>query len=472
MLRKAIPSVLVLLLGGCSGSNPAPQTPGNTPAGLSDFRSRPVTEWVADLKSQDLNTRKAAYAAIRAYGPASVEPLTAALADAPSRKYVVRAFMELGTLAKSAGPKLQELLKDPDKDVRLNSIQALARMGKEMNTAVPGFIEFTRDPDPDFRRNAALGLPLLVDTPEQRAQAADALAELVKDPDSNIKNAAINGLAQCGRDIPVAIKTLTALLKDQDPKVRSLAARSFPSATKAPEKRAEAVTAVVELLKDKDDQVRQDALDALANFKAEAAPHCEAVIALNEDKALIVRQIIPYTLSNIAVTPEQKTKVVDFFLTLQADKEPTVRNNAITGLGMLRGASHKALPTIINNLASKDREISALSFRALRLIVQGLDERAIPEIPAMLELLKTGTQDQKTMVVLALGQIGPPAKDALPLIQEIRAKAPVETQPVLDEAMGKIKGTIPIKRDGDVEKKDPATPEKAAAPAEAPKTEK
>ena len=420
-------AALFLMLGGCSGSSTPPsQTQTPAPMALNDFRSRPVTEWVADLKSNDLTVRKAAYAAIRNYGPSSVEPLTTALSDAASRKYIVRAFMELGPIAKSAGPKLQELLKDNDKDVRLNSMQAIARMGKDMSSAVPAFVEMTKDQDPDFRRNAALGLPLLVDKPDERAQAAEALSELVKDSDFNIKRAAITGMAQCAKDNPTAVKTLTALLGDQDPKVRGLAAQTLSSATKEPAIRAEAVKAVSELLKDKDEQVRQNALDGLAGFRTEASAYCEAVTAMDSDKALMVRQIVPYTLSTIVNTPEQKDKAVDFFLGLQNDKEPSVRFNAITGLGLLKGAAHKALPIMIGNLASKDRETSTLSFRALRQLIQGVDERAVPEIPALLELLKTGAQDQKTMCVLALGQIGPAAKDALPVIQEMRSKAAVE----------------------------------------------
>ena len=128
---------------GC-GSKPGPK-----------YKGKPLSDWVNQCKDKDKQTRLDA----------------------------VKAVALFGREANSAIPTLTELLKDPDREVRVVAAQARL-FGREAKTAVPALMEFLKDKDLFVRTNAAHTLSSIgPDFP--------ALMELLKDKDANVRAAAL-----------------------------------------------------------------------------------------------------------------------------------------------------------------------------------------------------------------------------------------------------------------------------------------
>lgn len=90
-----------------------------------------VPDLVDALKSRVEATRFEAALALRAIGPAAVEPLLRALDDprAAVRFGGVRGLRIVGDVAGAAAPRVEALLKDEDRDVRLDAALALGELG-------------------------------------------------------------------------------------------------------------------------------------------------------------------------------------------------------------------------------------------------------------------------------------------------------------------------------------------------------
>ena len=89
-----------------------------------------IARLIVGLKDSDADVRANLAQALAKIGPTAVESLTDALADAlPERRAgAATALGLLGTSAKSALPKLLELLDDQETEVRRQASQAIIRM--------------------------------------------------------------------------------------------------------------------------------------------------------------------------------------------------------------------------------------------------------------------------------------------------------------------------------------------------------
>ena len=89
-----------------------------------------IARLIVGLKDSDADVRANLAQALAKIGPTAVESLTDALADAlPERRAgAATALGLLGTSAKSALPKLLELLDDQETEVRRQASQAITRM--------------------------------------------------------------------------------------------------------------------------------------------------------------------------------------------------------------------------------------------------------------------------------------------------------------------------------------------------------
>src|SRR4051812_42801571 len=104
-MRPAVPACLVAL--AALGLSPAAYPTDSAPP------TEEVRRLVADLKSDDVTTRRVA----------------------------ARKLSELGAAAKSAVPDLVAALKDQDLGVRTNAVNALAATGGEAKELVPALLE-------------------------------------------------------------------------------------------------------------------------------------------------------------------------------------------------------------------------------------------------------------------------------------------------------------------------------------------
>ncbi len=188
------------------------------------------------------------------------------------REFAVRAIRRMGP---TSVPALNELLRDPNPEIRGQAAFALGQFGPLAADAVPALTELLRDPNPEIRGQAATTLgsigPLAAD-------AVPTLIELLRDPDTGVcRKRAPMALMNIGKE---ATPALVGSLRHPDPEVRGQAARILglirPLA-------ADAVPTLVGLINDPDPQVRGRAAFALGQFGPLAADAVPALVGLIND---------------------------------------------------------------------------------------------------------------------------------------------------------------------------------------------
>jgi HEAT repeat protein len=155
--QPAIPALLHTL------SDTNEQVRGSASYSLSVVCGSPVSGLVAALGQGDAMGRKAA---ARQLGDIAVElrkatPVLARMAQSDSPEVRAQALETLGMLRPQEGLVLSTLLKglnDPEVDVRLAALRALARPGWNAQKVVPKLTECLNDPSTVVQTNAAQAL--------------------------------------------------------------------------------------------------------------------------------------------------------------------------------------------------------------------------------------------------------------------------------------------------------------------------
>ena len=192
-------------------------------------------------------------------------------------------------------------------------------------------------------------------------------------------------------------------LKDEDPKVRSEAAKALGKIGLA------AVPALIITLKDENSHVRSGAADALAGIGRAAAPAVPALIIALKDKNSFVRSDAADALGNIgladaptvlALITESRTEHIDNgtnakealkkiwpviapavpdLITALKDEDSEIRMNAAVALANIGPAGAPAVPAFITALSDKDSNVREIAAWALDSIgpTDGFSENAI-----------------------------------------------------------------------------------------------
>ena len=359
------------------------------------------------------------------------------LAD-KSPKVRASAAVELGDLAdvkladaQSAMPKLKELLKDTDGEVRKAVIEALAKI------------------EPDFKDQMAL------------------LQSALKDKDSLVQLAGINGFARLGQQMQDARPTLQkeALPTLQEVYKASFDSKTAPKTAKAPPPpqpnmvdaspagvRRSILNAVnqiqpdakmrvpflIEALKpEKDVGVRLQ----IVNILGQVGPLAKAAlpVLLETQKASLqetakskdldpqgLRRSILVTIGSIE--PEPKEYVPILTDALKNDKDLGVRVTAAQALGRVGPPAKDALPAL---LAAHKSAMAATDPQGLRKAILEAVTKIQTDPKELVTLLIDFLKRERDLgvrltVVTALGEIGPPAKSALPaLLDAMKASPPI-----------------------------------------------
>ena len=114
--------------------------------------------------------------------------------ESKARSMAASTLGMIGESANSAIPALILLLKDQDKDVRLNAASALGKMG-ELEKVIPVLRLFLNDKDRSLRLRA---ISALNEMGESAKSTIPALIPLLKDQDSRIRSAASEALNNIG----------------------------------------------------------------------------------------------------------------------------------------------------------------------------------------------------------------------------------------------------------------------------------
>jgi HEAT repeat protein len=119
------------------------------------YKGRPMSAWVADLKSKDPDARFDAAIALGRMGPATAAavPNLIGLFEDKDEDVAVAVTIALRRIGKPAVPALIRALRD--KDTRFHAAGTLRRIGAP---AVAPLMQALRDPNEDVRRGAESAL--------------------------------------------------------------------------------------------------------------------------------------------------------------------------------------------------------------------------------------------------------------------------------------------------------------------------
>jgi len=234
--------------------------------------------------------------ALSRIGEASVPALLRALKDEHQevRHAAVYALGEIGPDAKEAVPALVGMLEEKDEGMRRSVAYSLSRIGPPGLAGLIDSLARGKGPTRDSAAKLLLqyygalrqAMPALVrmaadESPEMRRQALETLGAIreadvvtvrvatgaLKDPDVNVRLAAIGALGQLGGEAQSMVLPLQACLRDESAAVRASAARAL---VRIGTIAGSAVPALTYLLHDENEDVRNAAKQALGAIQADS----------------------------------------------------------------------------------------------------------------------------------------------------------------------------------------------------------
>lgn len=358
------------------------------------------------LKDQKTEVRRYASAAIGQIGPdaaSAAEPLAGVLSDEDERvrEGAVRSLGSLGPGVKAVvAPRLTKAFQDGSKSVRVAAASALTNlMSPPRADDVPLLETVLKQKDPEA---SVFGARALAKVGKAAKDAIPTLMEVAKAGDAGVRREAIDALSAVGPDAKTAAPLYVAALKDAsaDAGVKQSALLALGGLGKDLEKDKETVAAVLEAVKDSDKQVKKAALAAVGKL----GPVIGAPGA---------KQVMP--------------TVIDFL----QETDAGLRDQAyetIAGLGPL---ARDAVKPLIDIMEKKDVKLYVKQQGGKPFLLEA-DEQFLDKIaktigkigqPAVQRLLQSLTVNSNAGLIIgtcrALGEIGPPAKQALPALAEL-----------------------------------------------------
>jgi HEAT repeat protein len=396
--------VTVLFLSGAvlaKPDKPEPTDPIFPPGG-----TKRVSDWIKELRtSDDLKTRQKALVAMKVVGPKVPGVVVAVCGTMKQDKDVgmrIDAAQTLGQFAPPLGKSeplidtaemvdsLQTVLAGDNKDAEERVREAAAASLGKMGTQV----------DKQSQAQAAL-LAALKDKPSVQAAAAASIDVLVT-PNEGV------GYLGCGILALDAGEPMLALLKDAGaPMQARCSAARLVSKLKSLDGRISALTDV--LADDKNDpQLRRTVADMLGRFRELAIDAVPALGKALNDKNVDLRIDSGTALAQIANTPQGRRKVVEVLPEIRKalkDQDATVRNRAIDILARLESDGADAVKDLIACLKSES------------------------------------VIENRVAAIRVFGLIGPPAKEALDLLNGYKTSANPDVRKAAGEAIKKIEGS-------------------------------
>jgi HEAT repeat protein len=368
---------------------------------------------------------------------------------------------ELGAAAKPAMQALVTALEDDAELVSQEAAKALGAIGPDAKDAIPALIEALKFKTQNAVRALASIAPgeprvamAIIDAFEDRAYPSrenllyvmsdlksekkrleTVLLAAHEEGDKQFRSTSAYALYRIGANSKEALAAIRAWQKENAP-------LSDPGNVSVP--------ALIEKVRNPKDRMDDlNAFQQLSRFGPKAAAAVPALIDYLNDPSARYRLNAANVLA--AIGPAAKD-AVPTLIALLKDSKYTGRANAVSALGEIGPAAKDAVPALIEALKEDDRGVSGNAPRALGLIGPAakaaipLLERALQDsdrrfrmqaaaylwridtafisvsVPIMIEAIENPPRDSGNpsfYLSKALGDIGPPAKEALPVLRQV-----------------------------------------------------
>ena len=241
------------------------------------YQSRPLSEWLVQLRDSNPSNRFEAMTAVQAIGPEAVPRLTNELVRMPGG---------LQRLARAISDKIPERLKrvlrtiyNPSDEVvqKLMALQAIGMLGTNGTAAVPAVTAVLRTSEVGLSSAAAAALSNL------GTNALPGLIPALDDGDFNIRANACYALRELGKNAAPAVPRLATIVAEERGAIVDVAFLTLSTIGEA------AVPALTNLISDPDPSIRERAVRALGYIRQDARPALQSVIRLGADPSENVR---------------------------------------------------------------------------------------------------------------------------------------------------------------------------------------
>lgn len=297
-------------------------------------------------------------------------------------------------------------LQDESPTIRKYYVKRLwPRKPAEEDAVIQALIKvLTADPDTRITEIAAQKLQ------ELGPKAIPSLAKLLKHPDRQVRFCAVIAMQSKCPETEASLPLLIGSLKDEDALIRQSAAQILGIHCKDSK---EIIKALTEALPDPEPQVQRYVIGALKEQKSEAKEAIPALLTILNDHNSEVRNDAAWAIG--AIAPEHQ-RVIPALIQTLTDTDERAQYGAMGALKKLGPRAKAAVPAL--KLLLKDKTAH------LRDDVPGTLVAIAPEdaelVPALIAVLKDPSdQSMRLPVVTALGQLGPRAKPALPVLKAL-----------------------------------------------------
>jgi HEAT repeat protein len=373
------------------------------------WNGKRVADWRRDLASNKAADRIEAAKTLARMSPAAERilpallPVLAADPDGDVRLEAIRAVASFGPRAVAAVDGLKVALRDPSKTVRLAVAESLWAVDARADLAVPVLTNLLAvgEEDKTLRSQAANDLARMA--PYAR-EAIPALTKTLEEPDLPTRLGLAVALWSIDRQNEAAQGVFLDLLANDPELFRRCESLRYLTRSLPPRKQL--VPVFLAALKDPAQVQRMLAPRALRGLDELAPEEVRALLAALDDADMWTRAGVVQTLGEMAPrTPEVIRAVAKV---LVEDREATPRRVALHALHQMGPAAREELPALLKATSDPHIRNEAL------LVVARLGTDAKAGIPALIEMLKDPTL--RGGAARALAQIGPDAAPAIPAL--------------------------------------------------------
>ena len=407
----------------------------HTLADMEEYAVPFLIEALADPKS-----RYWAEVVISEIGPeaaAAVEPLTKVVADAPveERVQAILALAAIGEPAKAATPQLLEAIDSPDASLRYVAAYALGQLrAKEGEEA----LEQASASDDQFLASIASWARARINPDDEslRTKALERLELELTDESPALRQAAVEGISglldgldEAGRR-KLAVK-LVGALKDPVPSVGLAAGGALIRLG------ADAVGTLRDALVVPES--RNAAMELLAEIGAASRPALDAMIAGLSDEDPGYRSNAAMAIAALGGEAKAAVPALEKILGDEA-AVPETRYASAYALGRIGPDAASAEPLLRKLAESGDDMVATVGVWAALKIKPDDTTLFDVAIPKLRQALRQDRELVRLEAAVALGEIGPRAVTALPMLEMLAEEDPSRTvRAAAEEAVKRIR---------------------------------
>jgi HEAT repeat protein len=326
------------------------------------------------------------------------------------RRYAAATLEKMGTDTRSVLNEMSAALGDTDAGVKQALARAFGKFGREgKEKAQRQLEEMLNDSDRDTRVAAAEGLARIYSATND----LESLKKLLKHQDTEIQAMAVKGLPALGKGAKVFLNELLELAKNDTGEVRRAALQVL--AALDPADARVGLNLINDVLKSGDTATKAAAMTALGNLGKEAP-----TAAINTVKDALQEEGLQTAALEclIKLAPNNKAALTPLVELVKEDGESA--EAAAKAIGELGSAALPVVNDLIRQMDTSGNVVTPADRERVDKFAKLVAKIGRAAVPA----LRKGLQRQGTIrwgCAKALGEIGPPAKDALRDLQIVAA---------------------------------------------------